>query len=393
MGYNPSTGKITAPVSIRDIQQAIGNSSGDLATLCKANTINMWAKYKPVQLANKPDTTDQWNFNVTPQRWKTQSELGTGVRPWWKGLSTQMAGITAPGSVPGIPGFLNSNNAGLAQCLAAYDGSLNGWVYNKPDGNAGGAIHHYRETDFAMYNHRAPVPLENFYVPDRIATGGRFTASALMSLPDTNGDYISIIDFANENFFAHFYFGAAVVDANGNVMCRATGLEDGMAGVTLKVSNLQANTSYKVYPFFCNEVLAVNTSASQNARFLPCPNVNYMSTYVLDRNYFADISVAAKWDQATVQPDMSITVTIINGMSTAYQHSYIYIMPMTYWNNPGPNVGHCIASYVDFELQDNRTFNYTFLHLTFGSYFIWCTFANGSYTRKTNILEPYAPQT
>jgi len=386
MGYNPSTGKITAPVSIRDIQQAIGNSSGDLATLCKANTINMWAKYKPVQLANKPDTTDQWNFNVTPQRWKTQSELGTGVRPWWKGLSTQMGGITAPGGVVGIPGY-----GTLAACIAAYDGSMNGWVYNKPDGNAGGAIHHYRETDFAMYNHRAPVAIENFYVPDRVASQGRFNASAIMSMPNENGDYLSIIDFANADYFAHFYFGAAVYDSGGNLQCRATGIEDGAAGVTIQLPNMAVNQNYTVYPFFCNKVLAAGASDPTGSRFLPCPNLTYKTMYVVDRNYYTDISVAAEWDRNTSN---KINVSIMNGDQTSYQHCYIYVMPMTYWNNPGPNVGYCIASYVDFELPvSSSAFTHSFTGLTFGSYFIWCTFANGSYTRKTNILEPYAPQT
>ena len=45
MGY--ANGKITRPVSIYDVQRAIGQSSPDLATLCKANTVNMWARYKP----------------------------------------------------------------------------------------------------------------------------------------------------------------------------------------------------------------------------------------------------------------------------------------------------------------------------------------------------------
>lgn len=40
-------GIITSPVSIYDVQQALGNSSPDLGTLCKASQINKWAKYKP----------------------------------------------------------------------------------------------------------------------------------------------------------------------------------------------------------------------------------------------------------------------------------------------------------------------------------------------------------
>lgn len=40
---------IKAPVSIHDVQQALGNSSGDLATLCTATAIKQWAKFRPLE--------------------------------------------------------------------------------------------------------------------------------------------------------------------------------------------------------------------------------------------------------------------------------------------------------------------------------------------------------
>jgi hypothetical protein len=40
---------ITAPVSMYDVQQVLGESSTDLATLCKSSNINKWAKYKPIK--------------------------------------------------------------------------------------------------------------------------------------------------------------------------------------------------------------------------------------------------------------------------------------------------------------------------------------------------------
>lgn len=48
MSYNSETGIISAPVSIDDVKQAIGESSNDLATLCKSENINIWSKYKPI---------------------------------------------------------------------------------------------------------------------------------------------------------------------------------------------------------------------------------------------------------------------------------------------------------------------------------------------------------
>ena len=57
-----TTNKITAPVTLADIQAVIGNSSIYLGTLCAAGTVNKWAKYKPVKLA-KVDTCDELDSN------------------------------------------------------------------------------------------------------------------------------------------------------------------------------------------------------------------------------------------------------------------------------------------------------------------------------------------
>ena len=42
-----SNNKITAPVSVDDVKSVLGESSNDLAALCKSSKINVWAKYKP----------------------------------------------------------------------------------------------------------------------------------------------------------------------------------------------------------------------------------------------------------------------------------------------------------------------------------------------------------
>ena len=48
MSYNSETGIISAPVSIDDVKQALGESSNNLATLCKSENINIWSKYNPI---------------------------------------------------------------------------------------------------------------------------------------------------------------------------------------------------------------------------------------------------------------------------------------------------------------------------------------------------------
>ena len=75
MGY--SNGIVTYPVSVYDIRNAVGHTSGDLGTLIRDGDINMWAKYKPVQKAIV-DTMSQLNSDYT---WNN------GVSdPWWKGV-------------------------------------------------------------------------------------------------------------------------------------------------------------------------------------------------------------------------------------------------------------------------------------------------------------------
>lgn len=47
MGF--ANGIITAPVSVADVQNALGMGSSDVGTLCKSDRVNPWAKYKPIE--------------------------------------------------------------------------------------------------------------------------------------------------------------------------------------------------------------------------------------------------------------------------------------------------------------------------------------------------------
>lgn len=74
-----SNGVITAPVSFGDVNATIGTAHTDLASLCKDNNINQWAKYKPVP-KNKINTPDEYDFNAGT--WAANST-------WWKGDVTR----------------------------------------------------------------------------------------------------------------------------------------------------------------------------------------------------------------------------------------------------------------------------------------------------------------
>lgn len=54
-----SNGIITAPVSIEDVKAVLGESSNDLATLCKSKNINIFSIHKPIQQIYKFKNTAQ----------------------------------------------------------------------------------------------------------------------------------------------------------------------------------------------------------------------------------------------------------------------------------------------------------------------------------------------
>ena len=114
MAYNPTTGLITPPVSINDVQRALGiGGGGDVGTLIRTGNINMWAKYKPVPYRKLSVMTDA-DF--------ADAEYGLSI-PLYSKL--------------------------YDMCTAVVNGTA-GWSYNKP---AGGLNTPYRLPDFANYDH------------------------------------------------------------------------------------------------------------------------------------------------------------------------------------------------------------------------------------------------
>lgn len=69
MPYNSETGIISAPVSIDDVKQALGESSDDLATLCSSDGIIPWSRCKPIAYSQPftdiPPVREDRTINVT----------------------------------------------------------------------------------------------------------------------------------------------------------------------------------------------------------------------------------------------------------------------------------------------------------------------------------------
>lgn len=144
MSYNG--GIITPPVSIRDVQLALGTTENDLGRLCVHSSINKWAKFKPV-IKNKKERLTYSDlagtkFGLVP---KQNDLLKT------KGDSTA-SGTSMIQSGTDLENVLNAN----AQ-----------WDYNRP---TGGAASPFRITDFTQpadndlgygYYKDTPPPIED----------------------------------------------------------------------------------------------------------------------------------------------------------------------------------------------------------------------------------------
>lgn len=131
-------GIITAPVTLEDVRSVLNEDSNDIATLCKNSNINMWSKYKPVNLRKK-FVTD--TLNSDGRSWTAPS----GRLGWWLGNNTvDDAALVIP----------------LVSSKSNFDDDKAKWTYNKP---YGGDQSPYRLSDFAGYYDDAQPPIYPAY--------------------------------------------------------------------------------------------------------------------------------------------------------------------------------------------------------------------------------------
>lgn len=149
---------ISAPVSIDDIKSVLGESSNDVATLCRSNNINMWSKKKPVRLANPfPDINGTWYR-------ADDDDLGIQIN---KGANTNLGTLYAGAS----------------------------FVYKKP---GGGSTQPYRMSDFIDYNHNAK-PFLYCESLGSVVTVDAFTGETSTNMLDIKKGDISLYDFSENS--------------------------------------------------------------------------------------------------------------------------------------------------------------------------------------------------
>lgn len=197
MGY--SSGKVSAPVSIYDIQNAVGTDNNDLGSLCKHTNINMWAKFKPVVRSNVLDTTNQWDSSNN--RWMYEREISPRSDAWFRSDAGNY-GITPKSySIDTSDKRMIKALESLAADVKACTDRMNGWVYTKPSGTLSSP---YRMLDFLKYYSSAPKPVTYFSGTDNVTGSNtsvwtyyaQMRGSAVNDIVDDidTRDYIRITD-------------------------------------------------------------------------------------------------------------------------------------------------------------------------------------------------------
>lgn len=220
--------KITAPVSVDDVKSLLGESSNDLATLCKSSKINVWAKYKPTVFPSP-----------FPDDWYKSKDGNYGLN------------ITVDNRV-------SSWSALVAEYSKANNGYSN--IYNRP---SGGATSPYRLGDFRGYNHKAKPEISDYLAASNYMEDSQISLSVAYNAVTVDGDQVS---YNAIDAFRDLYFGYVITDISGKTLkLIATASTTSSYEVRLAARTLLAD-NYRLYPMFCN----VDYSTNHTLRAMYC---------------------------------------------------------------------------------------------------------------------------
>lgn len=260
---------ISAPVSIYDVQRALGNSSSCLGTLCRAVNINKWAKYKPVA-KNKINTTDELRSNMT---WKDGSIQGETAATWWKGTN-------------GKCGLNYVSHNSIADLKSDIIAKTIIWSHVAPFGGVGEP---FRQIDFNEYHHDALPPTYSVAA----GTAQLKAGSSLKIQIATSVDDGYNLRFSNIATFDQSYYTVAVYEGDALKFIQSASKPIGQYGngesieIDIPYNNgtygyqgiLQENHTYQAYVFI-SSVQYTNCATSAyvgNYTYvaLPCGEADY----------------------------------------------------------------------------------------------------------------------
>lgn len=209
-----SNGIISAPVSIKDVQEVLEETSNDLARLCKSSKINPFSLHKPI--------TNRKLFGM-----KDGDYNGTDGD---YGIRVESAGS-------------------FSALLSLYENDENrGYSYSAP---TGGLLSPYRLEDFNGYNHNATMNIRNFKATLSFDSSGKrlITGSCDFRLQDGDGVAIG-------NIFDNCYFGIVLCQQGNAKYYRTSNSTIGLGGTSVELNETVVTMQsglYNVCPFVSNE--------------------------------------------------------------------------------------------------------------------------------------------
>jgi len=216
MSYD--SGKIYKPVSIADVQKAIGVTATDLATLCKSSNINQYSKYKPVI------------YN---------SYFPSSSENYWKATDSK-SGVV----VPQYTSFSDMINAIKASSVK--------WTYRPPTSI-------FRLADFNGYNANAQKPIGSISTVQ--INRGDVITQTVSFIPDQNEDNIGLEEIG----LGDFYLSLAIMKSDSDTTAAylasspytVAGTLD--AAIPVIIINAYANElnagTYPMYLFFSKKAM------------------------------------------------------------------------------------------------------------------------------------------
>lgn len=266
--------KITAPVSVDDVKSLLGESSNDLATLCKSSKINVWAKYKPT------------DYNAAfADDWSKGKDGNYGLN------------ITVDNRV-------SSWRALVAEYSKANNGYSN--IYKRP---SGGSSSPYRLGDFRGYNHKAKPEISDYLAATNYIEDSQIQLSVAYNAITVDGDQVSYKDV---EVYKGLYFGYVITDISGKTLkLLATASTTSSYEVRIAARTLLAG-NYRLYPMFCN----VDYSTNHTLRAMYCyavPNLaggKIMSVITKSESVAANFkSIFAEYTFANTRIKVTLTTT------------------------------------------------------------------------------------
>lgn len=225
-----SNGKIseTDPVSVTDVATALGSGSHDIGQLCASAAVNVWAKYKPVVLAD-----------FVPLR----------SVAWWRGTS-------------GKCGMDITTYTSLNAFFAALSGG--NWQWGR-EMVTGGATAPYRLADFRGYNHNAVNPVGGIGATSYVITSGAISIN--YDIEAVGSDNITLSDiYINGASLENYYLGVFCYGGTGSTSsfyCTAPSVMGASTQIVIEIDGLTNSYAgtYNLVPFFSSVRLTLNGQA------------------------------------------------------------------------------------------------------------------------------------